>query len=291
MWPLNQLSGQLGTLQLATAGLRRIGELLDTHPIIADGPGPLLATGAISVAFERVSFGYQEDKSVLHDVSLQLPAGQVLGLLGRTGSGKTTLTRLLFRLYDPTGGAILVDGVDLRCRAVQDLRRRIGLVTQDVQLLQASVRDNLTLYDAGIADARILRALEDLGLGDWYRDLPDGLDTELDTQGIGLSAGQAQLLALTRVLLRDPGVVILDEASSRLDPATEALLVRAMSRLLQDRTAIVIAHRLSTVARADQILILQDGRVAEYGPRSVLAADPGSRFAQLLRTGLEDNAQ
>jgi ABC-type multidrug transport system fused ATPase/permease subunit len=291
MWPLTQLSSHLGNLQLIAAGLKRLGELLDTRATITDGAGPAIAAGALSVAFDGVSFGYDADDAVLQDVSLQLPAGQVLGLLGRTGSGKTTLTRLLFRLYDPTAGAILVGGMDIRARAVQDLRRHVGLVTQEVQLLQASVRDNLTLYDANIPDALIMRALEELGLGAWCRSLPAGLDTALDAQGSGLSAGQAQLVALTRVFLRDPGVIVLDEASSRLDPATEGVLERAMRRLLQGRTAIIIAHRLSTVARADQILILHDGRVAEYGPRTALAADPCSRFAHLLRTGLEEGVR
>jgi ATP-binding cassette subfamily B protein len=150
------------------------------------------------------------------------------------------------------------------------------------------VRDNLTFFNRDIPDERILAVIEDLGLGDWYRALPDGLDTELETGGRSLSAGQAQLLAFARVYLHDPGLVILDEASSRLDPATEQQLERAVDKLLQDRTAIIVAHRLDTVQRADDILILEDGRMTEYGAREQLAADPNSRFAGLLQTGLAE---
>jgi len=156
------------------------------------------------------------------------------------------------------------------------------MVTQDVQLFGASVRDNLTLFNPRIPDGRVEAALEELGLGDWYRALPDGLDTGLPAGGGGLSAGQAQLLAFARVFLRDPGLVILDEASSRLDPATERLLERAMDRLLAGRTAIVIAHRLDTVRRASAVLVLEHGRVVEYGPRAALARDPDSHLARLL---------
>jgi ABC-type multidrug transport system fused ATPase/permease subunit len=218
----------------------------------------------------------------------------VLGVLGRTGSGKTTLTRLLFRLYDVDAGAITLDGVDLRALPLGELRRHVGLVTQDVQLFAATVRDNLTLfanYDPArpnIGDDDIVAALETLGLGPWLRGLPAGLDSVLASGGKGLSAGEAQLLALARVFLRDPRLVVLDEASSRLDPATEGLLEQAIDRLLAGRTGIVIAHRLRTVQRADDILILEGGRVVEHGPRVALAADPDSRFAQLLQTGLEE---
>jgi ABC-type multidrug transport system fused ATPase/permease subunit len=162
------------------------------------------------------------------------------------------------------------------------------MVTQEVQLFAASVRDNLTFFRREIDDAKILAALEELGLDAWLRSLPAGLDTELEGGGKGLSAGEAQLLAFTRVLLRDPGLVILDEASSRLDPATERRLERAMGRLLAGRTGIIIAHRLQTVQRADEILILESGRVIEYGPRADLAADPDSRFYHLLQTGLAE---
>ncbi|MDQ2830164.1 MAG: ABC transporter ATP-binding protein/permease [Chloroflexota bacterium] len=218
----------------------------------------------------------------LNDVSFRLEPGQVMGLLGRTGSGKTTLARLLFRLYDPTTGSIHLDGADLRDVALADLRAHVGMVTQDVQLFGASVRDNLTFFNPRIPDRRIEAALEDLGLWEWYRALPAGLDTILAPDGGGLSAGQAQLLAFARVFLRDPGLVILDEASSRLDPGTERLLERAVDRLLHGRTAIVIAHRLRTVRRADTIMVLEHGRVAEYGPRERLAQDPDSQFARLL---------
>jgi len=212
----------------------------------------------------------------------------VLGLLGRTGSGKTTLTRLLLRLYDPAAGIVRIGGCDVRDLPVAALRGAIGVVTQDVQLFRATVRDNLTLFDASIPDERIVAVLRDLGLGAWLDSLPDGLDTELEAGGRSLSAGEAQLLAFTRVFLRDPGLVILDEASSRLDRATEQRIERAVDKLLAGRTGIIIAHRLGTVERADSILILDGGRVAEQGARARLAHDPATRFHHLLRTGLEE---
>src|SRR5262249_59574470 len=160
---------------------------------------------------------------------------------------------------------------------------RVGLVTQDVRLFRATLRENLTLFDARVPDARLCDTLAVLGLADWYRSLPSGLDTELGPGGVGVSAGQAQLLAFGRVFLKDPGLVILDEASSRLDPASERLVENAIDRLLDGRTAVIIAHRLSTIARADRVVILEDGRIAEAGPHASLAADPPSRLAGLLR--------
>ena len=224
---------------------------------------------------------------VLQSVSFSIAAGRTLGILGRTGSGKTTLTRLLFRLYDVTGGAIRLGGTDIRTLNIDHLRQRVGMVTQDVQLFHATVRENLTFFDQQISDARILDVLEDLELSAWYRALPNGLDTVLAASNGGLSAGEAQVLAFTRVFLRNPGLVILDEASSRLDPATERLIERAVDKLLADRTGIIIAHRLATVLRADDILILEDGQIREYGDRELLRRDPDSRFAALLRAGME----
>lgn len=229
---------------------------------------------------------------VLHDISFHLAPGRVIGLLGRTGSGKTTLTRLLFRLYDPDEGKILLgsDGnaVDLRELSVQELRRKVGMVTQNIQLFHATVRENLTFFDSSIPDERIFEAIHDLGLDHWFNSLPKGLDTELESGGGGLSAGEAQLLAFTRIFLRDPGLVILDEATSRLDPATESLIEQAVGKLVHNRTAIIVAHRLGTIQRADDILIIEDGRMVEYGERARLAEDPSSRFYHLLQTGMEE---
>jgi len=171
---------------------------------------------------------------------------------------------------------------------LRSLRERVALVTQDVQLFQASVRDNITFFDRDISDERILSVIDQLGLIEWLAGLPDGLDTKLETGGRSISAGEAQLLAFTRVFLRDPGLVILDEASSRLDPATEQLIERAIDRLLKDRTAIIIAHRLGTLHRTNSVMILEDGQIVEYGERERLAADPQARFHHLLRTGLEE---
>ena len=174
---------------------------------------------------------------------------------------------------------------DIRQARQADLRRRIGMVTQEVQLFQATVRQNVTLFDDAVPDERIRQVIEEVGLADWLADLPSGLDTRLEVGG-GLSAGEAQLLAFARVFLADPGLVILDEASSRLDPATEQRIEKAVDRLLTGRTGIIIAHRLTTVQRADEIMILEDGRIAEHGPRLALTNDPDSHFHRLLQAGL-----
>jgi ATP-binding cassette subfamily B protein len=286
--PIRELTQQIETLQNIGASTERLAELRGVESKVRDGPGADIPGGPLPLAFDDVSFAYTQDELVLTDLSFQLRPGAVLGLLGRTGSGKSTLARLVFRLYDPTGGKIALGDVDIREPRLKALRERVAIVTQDVQLFQASVRDNLTFFDRNVLDERIHAVIEELELADWYQSLPDGLDTRLETGGRGLSAGEAQLLAFTRVFLRDPGLVILDEASSRLDPATEQLIERAVGRLLQDRTAIIIAHRLGTVQRADDVMILDDGRVAEYGDRERLANDPTSRFYSLLQTGLEE---
>ncbi len=285
--PTEQLRAQLQDLQQASASIERVEELLAVEPSIADTAAHPLPAGPLAVAFEHVSFSYRGDEQALRDVSFAIAPGKVLGLLGRTGSGKSTVTRLLARAYDPTTGTIALSGLDLRDASLAQVRERIGLVTQEVQLFQASVRDNLTFFDERVPDAQLEAVLDDLGLGRWLRALPDGLDTPLAAGGGGLSAGEGQLLAFARVLLKDPDLVILDEASSRLDRATEQAVQRATERLLHGRTGIIIAHRLTTVQRADDILILDGGRVLEYGPRTQLVADPQSQFARLLRTGLE----
>jgi ABC-type multidrug transport system fused ATPase/permease subunit len=315
--PLEMIAEQLKQFQKASAGVGRVHELKaiqstitdrrqwamgngqsgdgvkanGAHPSLAPlaiGHCPLPPIGPLAVQFDAVRFSYNDGDAVIADLNLTLDAGRVLGVLGRTGSGKTTLTRLLLRLYEPQAGSICLGGVDLRDLPLAELRHRIGVVTQDVQLFAATVRDNLTLFDERIPDERIMAVLTDLGLLDWYWSLKHGLDTELRSGGGGLSAGEAQLLAFARVFLRDPGLVILDEASSRLDPATERLIERAVDKLLVGRTAIIIAHRLGTVQRADEILVLDGGRIREHGPRSALAHDRHSRFAELLRTGMEE---
>ena len=232
---------------------------------------------------------------VLENISFRLQPGTVLGLLGRTGSGKTTLARLLFRFYDPDRGSVRVATsqnpdrlLDIRELSQKAFHQCIGLVTQDVQLFNASVRDNLTFFNSGVPDDKIWQVIHELGLGEWLKALPLGLDTVLESGGSGLSAGEAQLLAFVRIFLKDPGLVILDEASSRLDPATERLIERAVTRLVKGRTAIIIAHRLATVLQADEIMVLENGRVLEHGQRELLEHDPGSHFHRLLQTGLEE---
>lgn len=283
--PLNELTQQIDRLQSIGASIERVEELLTIQPTITDGPGAQPPPGALALAFEQVTFRYEDGDAVLKDIEIALAPGDVLGIVGRTGSGKTTMARLLARLYDVTEGRICLGGHDLRKYRLADLRERVALVTQDVQLFEASIRDNLTFFDPTLPDERLTAVLEALGLGLWLRSLPEGLATRLETQGRSLSAGEAQLLAFGRAFLRDPGLVILDEASARLDPLTEAHIETAVERLLAGRTGVIIAHRLNTVERCSHILVLEEGRVIEYDRRERLAADPNSRFAYLVRTG------
>jgi ATP-binding cassette, subfamily B, bacterial len=283
--PVEEISRQLRDFQLASASIGRIRQLQQIQPTITDGVGTPIPPGPLAIDLDHVTFGYVPEEPTLRDVTIHLAPKRVLGVVGRTGSGKSTITRLLVRFYDPDQGSVRLGGVDLRDVTMADLRERVALVTQEIQLFRATVRDNLTLFDHTIPDARIIGALETLGLGQWLATLEQGLDTMLDSGGGGVSAGEAQLLAFTRVFLRDPDVVILDEASSRLDPATEARLERAIDTLLAGRTAIVIAHRLATIERADEVLVMAHGEVVEHGDRIVLANDPDSRFAEMLRSG------
>jgi ATP-binding cassette subfamily B protein len=283
--PIEAFRRELEDMQRAIASLGRIDELLQTGSALVDGERTL-PEGALAVELDGVSFGYDADL-VLHDVSVRIAAGRVLGILGRTGSGKTTLARLLLRFYDPTAGVVRLGGVDLREASLDSVRAHATLVSQDVQLFHASIRENLTFFDASIDDARVEAVVERIGLGIWLRAQSATDPLSADLSAGGLSAGEAQLLALARVFLRDPGLVVLDEASSRLDPVTERHVEQAIDALLADRTAIVIAHRLATVDRCDDILVLEAGRVVEHGPRGDLAADPGSRFSELLRNRLE----
>ncbi|MGD1852128.1 MAG: ABC transporter ATP-binding protein [Cyanophyceae cyanobacterium] len=279
--PIERIRRELEQFQKAAASFQRLQELLSHSSQQTPGAQAMVSDGALSVKFEKVEFGYNENEHVLKKLTFHLPAGQSLGILGRTGSGKSTIARLLLRLYDIQAGKISLGGMDLAQVSLAELPPYVGLVTQDVQLFQTTVRNNLTFFNPDISDPKILNTLDELGLMPWLETLPQGLDTQLRADSGGLSAGQAQLLAFARVFLKDPGLVILDEASSRLDPTTEQLIERAVDRLLHNRTGIIIAHRLKTVERADQILILDNGRSLEYGDRSTLANDPQSRFSRL----------
>ncbi len=286
--PIERLTAQFQDLQKAAASIGRVTDLMAIKSKLTNEGSDKLTEGPLSLEFDHVSFTYDDgDERVLQDISFSLAPGKTMGVLGRTGCGKTTLTRLIFRLYDVSEGAIRVDGHELSHLPMDHLRQRVGIVTQDVQLFEGTVRDNITLFDHNVPDDRLTGLLYQLGLGTWFDSLDKGLDSELSAGGGGLSAGEAQLLAFARVFLQDPGVVILDEPSSRLDPATEQKLDRAMADLLKGRTAIIIAHRLGTVERVDDILVMANGRVEEQGDRQTLAHDPNSHFYRLLNTSME----
>lgn len=287
--PVWRINRQIEDLQRAGASINRLVDLWQEQPTLHDGRTTTIPNGSLSVQFDHVSFFYADDPDtlILDNIDFTLKPGAILGLLGRTGSGKSTLAKLIFRFYDPTSGAIRLGGQDLRDTTQANIRQQIGLVTQEVQLFHASVRDNLTMFDDTIPDEQITAVLYDLGLAEWLNGLPNGLDSQISGDN-ALSAGEAQLLAFVRVFLADPGLVILDEASSRLDPATEQLIERAIDKLLTGRTAVIVAHRLGTVQRADEIMVLGHGRVLEHNTRSTLANDPHSHFYHLLQTGLEE---
>ena len=287
VWPIRAIAQEIDKLQQASAGILRVVDLMSKKSRLVDGTEALSAV-VPAVTFDHVTFAYPDGESVeapvLTDVSFHIPAGAVVGLLGRTGSGKSTLIRLLFRLYDVTSGAIKIGDHALPEYQLAALRSRVGLVTQDVQLFYATVRDNLTFFNRAISDDKLIDALRTLGLERWLSQQPQGLDTVLAANG-AVSAGEAQLIALARVYLKQPQVIILDEASARIDPETEKMLEVALDTVLAGKTTIIIAHRLQTVRRCDYIAILADGQLQEFGGEADLRNTPESRYATLLRSG------
>lgn len=284
--PIFQILRQIQQLQQADASIDRVNELFALKSILVDEGKGGLVDGPAEVEFKNLSFAYNEADYVLKNINFKIGKSKSLGLIGKTGSGKTTISRLIFRLYNYEEGDILFNGKSSKKYKIEELRKDIEIVTQEVELFNASIRDNVTFFNKEIADGKILEVLDLVGLGEWIKEQPKNLDTKLTKSG--LSAGQAQLLAFARAFISDPSVVILDEASSRLDPATESLIDKAMIKLLEGRTAIVIAHRLETLERVDDILLLGDGQVLEYGKQSDLRADPNSKFSKLLEIGLEE---
>lgn len=286
--PLEEIRTQLQQLQKAEASIKRVKELLNTKSNIEFGHNNLEDSCSIGVDINSVSFSYEDGERVLKDIDFNIPSNNVLGILGHTGSGKTTLARLIVRLYDPCNGSVKFNGKDIKTLSEEALMDNISYVTQEVQIFHATVRNNLTMFNPSIDDEVILGIINDIGLMPWLKNLKGGLDTILDNGGSGLSAGEAQLLAFVRVFLKNPKLIILDEATSKLDPITEGLIDNALNKLLKDRTCIIIAHRLGTVERADNILILEEGSVVEFGNREKLCIDESSKFFSLLQKGMEE---
>jgi ATP-binding cassette, subfamily B, bacterial len=287
--PVQQLSQLFNMVQSAGAGLHKLYELLDTPVDIAERPGAvdLSATGDIEV--EDVSFAYADGPRVLHDVTLRIPAGSRLALVGPTGAGKSTLAKLAARLYDPTDGRVRFGGVDLRDATLASLRGRIVVIPQEGFLFNATIRDNVRLARAGATDAEVDDALRAVDAYDRFAGLPEGLDTEVRERGSRLSAGEKQLVSLARAALADPAVLVLDEATSSLDPGTEALVEAAVDRLLEGRTVVVIAHRLSTAERADVVGVVDGGELVELGTHAELVAQGGA-YSRLYATWVAGTA-
>lgn len=279
--PVRELTTRLDSVQDAAAAGRRILEVLDAEPGIVDAPdAEELPPARGDLALHDVSFSYATGGQVLHGVDLHVEAGTTLALVGETGAGKTTIARLLGRVHDVSAGSVTIDGFDVRSVTIDSLRRQIAWVPQEVGLFSGTVRDNLRWARPDATDAQVEAAAEALGADELFTALPDGYDTRLDEGGGGLSAGERQLVALVRAMLTDPAVVILDEATANVDVATEARLQRGLRRLLAGRTSVVIAHRLSTVVRADQIAVVHHGRVVERGTHAELLT-AGGRYAAL----------
>jgi ABC-type multidrug transport system fused ATPase/permease subunit len=273
---------QMGTqiltdAQNAIAGWRRVIGILETPADLVDpgDDGVDLPRGPIDVRFEHVTFAYPDGPPVLHDVSLELAAGTRVAIVGETGSGKSTFAKLLTRLMDPSLGAVLLDGVDVRRIAAGSLRRAVVLVPQEGFLFDDSVAANVRYGRLDATDADILAAADEIGLGDWVAGLPHGLATKVGQRGESLSAGERQLVALLRAQLADPDLLVLDEATSAVDPALEMRIGRALERLMTGRTSVTIAHRLSTAENADEVVVVDKGVIVQRGPHARLVAEDG----------------
>ncbi len=281
--PMQELSMFYNALQSATAALEKLSGVLEEQPSVPEPARPTaLPRPAGKLDFDAVSFGYLDERPVLPQLDLHIPAGQTLALVGATGAGKTTVARLVARFYDPVAGTVRLDGVDLRDLSEPDLRSAVVMVTQENFLFTGTVADNIAFGRPDATRAEIVAAAAAIGADEFISALPDGYDTDIRKRGGRLSAGQRQLVAFARAFLADPAVLILDEATSSLDIPSERLVQRALRTILADRTAIIIAHRLSTVEIADRVLVLDAGRIVEDGTPAALI-DSDGRYASLHR--------
>ncbi len=280
--PMQEISQFYNTFQSASAALEKLAGVLDEEPSVREPTEPIPlpdATGAVRL--ERVGFSYVEGRPVFPGLDLQIPAGQTLALVGTTGAGKTTLAKLVSRFYDPTSGRVTLDGVDLRDLSEDDLRRAVVMVTQENFLFNGTVADNIRFGKPSASMEQVVNAATAIGAHDFIAGLPEGYDTDVANRGGRLSAGQRQLVAFARAFLADPAVLILDEATSSLDVPSERLVQRALRTILSERTAIIIAHRLSTVEIADRVLVMEHGEIVEDGAPAVLVAGGSGRFSDL----------
>ena len=288
--PMQEISQFFNTFQSASSALEKLAGVLAQKPAIADPAVPARPERIRGeIAFRDVQFNYVPDRPVLPGLSLVVPAGQTVALVGTTGAGKTTIAKLIARFYDPTSGAVTLDGVDLRDFAQSDLRRHVVMVTQENFLFSGTIADNIRFGRPSASESEVRAAAVAVGADEFIAALPDGYDTDVATRGGRLSAGQRQLIAFARAFLADPAVLILDEATSSLDIPSERLVQRALRTVLADRTALIIAHRLSTVEIADRVLVLEHGRIVEDGPPGELI-DAEGRYAALHRAWLESLA-
>jgi len=281
--PMDDVAVFYNSLQSATAALEKISGVLAEKPSVPEpvSPVPLERPIRGELELDGVEFAYRSDRPVLPELDLHIPAGQTVALVGATGAGKSTIAKLISRFYDPTVGAVRLDGIDLREVREADLREAIVMITQDGFLFSGSVGDNIAFGRPGASRDEVIEAARSVGAHEFIRALPDGYDTDVRKRGGRLSAGQRQLVAFARAFLADPAVLILDEATSSLDVPTERLVQRALRTVLRDRTALIIAHRMSTVEIADRVLVLDAGRVVEDGPPDELVASGQGDFAAL----------
>jgi len=286
--PIEQIRINIQQLQSAGASVVRVSELFNMESKVKYGKEKLEEDNPLEIEFNNVDFQYEEGIDVLKDISIKVERGRVLGILGHTGSGKTTFARLITRMYDVKNGKILINNKNITSIMEKELTKNIAYITQDVQIFTATIRDNITMFKKDIDDEDIIKIIYDLGFREWYESLSNGLDTKLEMGNKSLSAGEAQLLAFVRVFLKNPRLIILDEATSRIDSLTEKLIENALDKLLQNRTCIIIAHRLSTLNRAEDILILKDGRILETGERKSLLDDKSSEYYNLIHQGIRE---